>query len=689
MSIRVNHIRGTTTEIEGVTPQVAELGYDTVKKEPHIGDGATAGGLRLAKKNLKEILVAAQISATANDYNPTDLKHAGVVVVSTDAARDITGMVPTTVAGSTDGREIAVYNGGSFNATLKDQNAGSAAANRFDLGGADIVLAPKASVTLRYRAGALNRWELVASTAGAAVASGAVIARTLAASSMGFSLINGTIVASVGAGALTIAVKTLAGGDPSVSDPVHVLMRNATLATGDYVLRTLTAATSLVISSGSSMGASSASPFTLRLIGIDDAGTFRLGAINCGRLGASLPLLNTAQLVSSTAEGGAGLADNLYTVYTGVAVTSKAFAPIADLDWASGLTTAGTWDALPSQIHLVDRHVDPPGRGMPAIAKKFTGMFGGKIVESRAANAATFAVKTHAGNDPSATDPVYFSFQDAAGGFAVRTVTSALSLTIPSAQALGTSNSTPFRLWLVAIDTGTAVVLGIVNCRSGAAVLGLVDGVAYSSTAIAAAPSAQVIYSTAAQASKQITPIGYADYDAGLATAGTWNAAPSRLVLYTPATPRPGEPTGLRAQTATGASATGTTVMPNDDTLPQNTEGDQYMSQAITPSAIQNLLQVEATVPMSSSVANWLQAALFQDSGANALAAVATYQATPIGMVVNRILYRWLAGTVSATTFKIRAGGNSAGTTTFNGSSGGRIYAGVCNAVLDIQEIMG
>jgi hypothetical protein len=35
--------------------------------------------------------------------------------------------------------------------------------------------------------------------------------------------------------------------------------------------------------------------------------------------------------------------------------------------------------------------------------------------------------------------------------------------------------------------------------------------------------------------------------------------------------------------TTTGAVATGTTVMPFDDTIPQSGEGDQYMSLAITP----------------------------------------------------------------------------------------------------------
>src|ERR1041385_5219094 len=37
------------------------------------------------------------------------------------------------------------------------------------------------------------------------------------------------------------------------------------------------------------------------------------------------------------------------------------------------------------------------------------------------------------------------------------------------------------------------------------------------------------------------------------------------------------------ASTSYNAAATGTTTVPIDDTVPQNTEGDEYMSRAITP----------------------------------------------------------------------------------------------------------
>ena len=45
-----------------------------------------------------------------------------------------------------------------------------------------------------------------------------------------------------------------------------------------------------------------------------------------------------------------------------------------------------------------------------------------------------------------------------------------------------------------------------------------------------------------------------------------------------------------------GALATGTTVMPTDDTIPQITEGDEYMSLAITPKNALNILVIEANL---------------------------------------------------------------------------------------------
>jgi len=140
--------------------------------------------------------------------------------------------------------------------------------------------------------------------------------------------------------------------------------------------------------------------------------------------------------------------------------------------------------------------------------------------------------------------------------------------------------------------------------------------------------------------------------------------------------------------TQTGAVATGTTLMVADDTIPQNTEGDQYMTLAITPSNTSNKLLIEVLINLSHATAGGrFIIALFQDSTASAVAAVANHSAS--AQVTETIILRhyMAAGTTSATTFKVRAGETGSGTTTFNGSGGSRELGGVMASSITITEI--
>lgn len=140
--------------------------------------------------------------------------------------------------------------------------------------------------------------------------------------------------------------------------------------------------------------------------------------------------------------------------------------------------------------------------------------------------------------------------------------------------------------------------------------------------------------------------------------------------------------------TQTGAVATGTTVVPIDDTIPQNTEGDQYMSLAITPTSSTNKLKIEVVVFLSPSVSAWVITSIHQDSTANALATMANFTETA-GAVANVTFTHYMAaGTTSATTFKVRAGMDRAGTTTFNGGGGTRKWGGVLASSITITEIV-
>lgn len=148
-------------------------------------------------------------------------------------------------------------------------------------------------------------------------------------------------------------------------------------------------------------------------------------------------------------------------------------------------------------------------------------------------------------------------------------------------------------------------------------------------------------------------------------------------------------PTGTPVQmvaTNYSAVATGTTVIPNDDTIPQNTEGDQFMSQGITPKSATNRLFIEAELSLAISSNGQRIAALFQDTTANALAAKSTYVGNFADPVILRLTHDMVAGTTSATTFKVRAGSEAAGTWTFNGSAGARKFGGVTLSTIKITE---
>lgn len=143
-----------------------------------------------------------------------------------------------------------------------------------------------------------------------------------------------------------------------------------------------------------------------------------------------------------------------------------------------------------------------------------------------------------------------------------------------------------------------------------------------------------------------------------------------------------------RVSTETGAVSTGTTTIPFDDTVPQNTEGNQVMTLSITPTSSTSILVIDVVVVgcNSQTGAQANTAALFQDTTAGALAAVFQNSAqanAPTSIFLRHIM---TSGTTSSTTFKVRWGGNAAGTATFNGQVSARIYGGVIPSSIMITE---
>jgi len=132
--------------------------------------------------------------------------------------------------------------------------------------------------------------------------------------------------------------------------------------------------------------------------------------------------------------------------------------------------------------------------------------------------------------------------------------------------------------------------------------------------------------------------------------------------------------------------ATGTTIIPRDDTIPQNTEGTEFMTQAITPKSTTNILVIDVVFQGGISIANDIIMALFQDSTANAIAAADVFVETVNGRVNFTLRHIMVAGTTSSTTFKLRCGPVAAGTVTFNGASSARNFGAITKSSILITE---
>lgn len=148
---------------------------------------------------------------------------------------------------------------------------------------------------------------------------------------------------SVAASALTINLQTAAGANPSAGDPVVVAFRNATSATGTYADISSTAATSIVISSGATLGQISAVATYFYVYGLNNAGTVELAV--------STKKFDDGTIQSTTAMS--GTATSATTLYSTTARTNVAIRLIGRMLVTE--TTAGTWASTPTEIALGDK----------------------------------------------------------------------------------------------------------------------------------------------------------------------------------------------------------------------------------------------------------------------------------------------------------------------------------------------
>jgi hypothetical protein len=173
-------------------------------------------------------------------------------------------------------------------------------------------------------------------TPGAALSSGSItFADSTTLPSATFSPVY-PVTASVSANALTVTLNACA-----------LAFRSSSLTSGTTVTRTVAAAISVTVSSGSTLGTVSAQQSRIIVLAIDNAGTVELAVVNI----SGGTQLDETNLISTTAEGGAGAADSASTVYSTTARSNVAYRVVGFIQ--STQATAGTWATAPSTIQGV------------------------------------------------------------------------------------------------------------------------------------------------------------------------------------------------------------------------------------------------------------------------------------------------------------------------------------------------
>ena len=161
-----------------------------------------------------------------------------------------------------------------------------------------------------------------------------------------------------------------------------------------------------------------------------------------------------------------------------------------------------------------------------------------------------------------------------------------------------------------------------------------------------------------------------------------------RCISYSPPVTKLSGDTIQTVNQQTGAVVTGTTTIPADDTIPQITEGDEYLSVSVTPTNASNKLFIQVIITFANSFAGgYGSAALFDNPTASAICAQMQYLAAADRPVTFSFNYYMTAGTTSTKSFRVRAGADSAGTTTLNGFGGNRKLGGMFLSSITVTEL--
>lgn len=290
-------------------------------------------------------------------------------------------------------------------------------------------------------------------------------------------------------------------------NPVSLDFRSATLGSGTVNTRVVPSAITVAVPSTATLGTQDGVLARLILIAIDNSGTVELAIANW----TSPVALDESSLISTTTISTAADSANVFYSTTGrsnVPYRVVGFVEVTQV-------TAGTWVA-PSTIQ---------GAGGEALAYIGSAKPTSKIqpiTASVASNALTLTL-----------NPTVLDFRSAtltSGAVNTRTISNAISIVVSNGSTLGTINTVPSRLAVLAIDNAGTVEVAVVNTAGS---FGFDESTLISTTAeggAGGADSKDIAYSTTARSNVPFRLVGFVDLTQAIA--GTWVTSPSTIQGY-------------------------------------------------------------------------------------------------------------------------------------------------------------
>ena len=177
------------------------------------------------------------------------------------------------------------------------------------------------------------------------------------------------------------------------------------------------------------------------------------------------------------------------------------------------------------------------------------------IVTSVASGAMTVALKDANGNDPSASSPILgqVCFGSTQGTVAPFALTQPISITIPSGASIGTVSGLPSRLWLALFDNAGSFTLGVYNSFNAGAlsIVSWDETTGAGGTGISSGSTLSQTWYTAVATGAAFRILGF--IESVQSTAGVWSALPTRTMVYSLGSRKPGDVIRLRG--VVGASS--------------------------------------------------------------------------------------------------------------------------------------